>query len=221
MKKYFSYSEMRLWLKDKDEYIRQYVEGEERESTPEMILGTIIHNVLENPYHPWIRELEANNMAERIPTITKLLGKMAFKRLPDPEFSITAKTKSGVLLFSKFDGFDKKQKLLAEYKTSDRPELWNKRIVDHHKQLSFYAYVYHRTYHSFFREIHLHYLNTAKGTLRTFTTARGIRDLRHIEDIIESVISEMKREGVWERRLSREDKVRRRTNPLFQVTINA
>lgn len=206
---------MRLWQKDREQYIRQYVNGEESPTSKEMMLGTIIHNALENPYYNWRKALEENDLLIKEQIVLILLGKMAFKRLEQGEFGITAKTKSGIILFSKFDGFDKKNKILGEYKTSERPELWSQRIVDMHLQLTFYAYVYRLTYRSFFREIQLHYLNTAKGTVKTYITSRGLKDLQYIEKMIEQTVSEMKQEGIWEKRMSKADKVLKATNTLF------
>ena len=216
MKRNLSYSEFRLFNRNRDEYVRHYVNGFEQEPTPQMVLGSIIHSTIADPRYPWLMELRKLGYEKRkIMIIRKLLDKMATKRSPQGEVGMTATTKSGIKLFSIFDGLDKKDRILYEYKTADYKDAWTQWTVDRHRQLSFYAYVFHLTYHSFFREIRLYFLNTKNATIKTFNTARGIRDIEHIGDEIEKCVEEMKSLGIWEKRLSREDRIRKSMIPLF------
>lgn len=216
MKQYLSYSEMRLFFQDRVEYQRRYLEGIEGEQNPAMKLGTLIHKTIEEPRYPWLKEArEMEIRGRRLLALRKLITKAMDKRPPEGEVSMIATTRTGIKLFAIYDGLDRKNKVLYEYKTSDRPELWNQRIVDDHKQLSFYSYMYHLNTHGFFKEINLYYLNTAKGTIKHFRTARGPRDIEFIEGMVENCVSKLKELGWWEKRLSKEDKAKKFNLTLF------
>ena len=204
MKRHLSYSEFYLYLRDEKEYYRRYIEGEKFEPTPEMTLGTIIHQALEDKTYDWISALREANMSRKRVIVRKLLDKMERKLPVEPEAKVMSKTKSGVALFSIFDGLDRKERYLDEFKTSAN-EYWNQKMVDGHLQLSFYAWVYWPNYHSYLKEIRLHFLNTKKGTVKTFKTVRSITDIKKIEDQVEGVIKELQDTGLWEKRKSRHD----------------
>lgn len=212
MKKYFSYSEFYTWCNDRERYYQTYIEGVETPPNDAMILGSIVHETLENPKKEWIKELKENKMHKRIGVVRKLLDKMEPKKIGQPEVSMIAK-KDDVKLFSIFDGFDKKNRILNEYKTSDK-ESWTQWRVDFNKQLSFYAWVYYLNCHSYFREMNLYFLDTKKGNVKTFKTIRSRRDIMLIEKEVLKAVDEIKKAGLWEKRLSREDR-----NKLNQLNL--
>lgn len=206
MKKYISYSEMRLWDLNQEEYIRRYIKGEEQEPNKEMILGTIIHRTLEDPRYEFQKAmLDAGFNRRKIKTVRTLIDKMVPKLPPEREVKIGAQMAGDIELFSVFDGFDPEQRILYEYKTSEN-EIWNQRIVNYHQQLDFYAMVYYLKFHSFFREIRLFFLNTKSGNVKTFKTARSIRDINMASYRVQKFYQQMIDRGLWNKRLSREDK---------------
>jgi hypothetical protein len=207
MKRNFSYSEMHLWEYDRAAYERQYVLGEDQETTQKMELGTIIHAVIEEPRYPWLKELlEKGYTPRQIAVARKLITKALRKRPVESEVVLTVKTPTGTSLLVKMDGLDRAGRVLTEFKTSDRAKRWTQWAVDTADQLSFYAYAYHLVYHAYLREIMLYFLNTTKGTMETFHTARGPKDLDHIATKIERVCDEIHAAGLWEKRLSRKER---------------
>ena len=204
MKKYFSYSELKQYLWDREKYIKQYIEGEEFVPNKEMQLGTIIHQAMADKKFDWLKELKAKGLYDRRKIVRKILDKGEKYRPKQSEITMVAK-ENDVSYLSIFDGLDKQNRELDEFKTSDK-ENWNQGIVDYHMQLSFYAYVYWLNCHQYFREIRLHYINTKKGTWQVFKTARSRRDLTEIKHKIIKVIDELHLQGLWDERLSREDR---------------
>ena len=204
MKKFISYSEYLTWKNYRERYYDTYIKGIKNEPNEAMILGSVIHKALEEPKYEWIRELKKNNLGNKIKIVRKLLDKAESKKVGKPEFTLIAK-KDDLKIFSIFDGFDKKERILNEWKTSDN-EKWSQKQLDIHLQLSFYAWVYYLTYHQFFTEIRLHFLNTKKGTIKTYKTVRSITDIKAIEKDVLKIVREIKDNGLWEKRLSKDDK---------------
>jgi len=178
-------------------------------------LGSLVHQAIDDPRTPWLKTLrEWGWDSERMKPIRKLLTKVHTKRAPEREVSMRAETKSGVKLFSIFDGFDKADRVLYEYKTTGEKKRWTQWKVDTDLQLSFYAYVYWLNTHSFFREIRLYALHVVPGNCETFVTTRSRTDILRIEKIIDQSVVQMQREGIWELRKSRVDKNRENQGKL-------
>jgi CRISPR/Cas system-associated exonuclease Cas4 (RecB family) len=204
MKKYFSYSEFSCFFWNKDEYYKRYILGEQEEPNEKMKIGKIIHSYLEDNYYPLTKEFKELGLDnKRIVVIKKMLDKIEPKLLPEHEKIIFADLK-GINLMAIFDGFDKRG-LLDDYKTTDEHK-WEQWKVDYNKQMSFYALVYKLCYHKYFRQIRIWELNTIKGTVKHYETARGPRDLKYIEAEILRAIYEIKNLNWWERRLSRKER---------------
>ena len=211
MKRFFSHSEFYLWNRDRQKYIDRYVKGIEEPKTRPMILGTIIHKTIEEPRYPWLQEMKKEGFDyDEIYVVRKLLNKV--KRPPKSEVTFTTKDED-LSLITIFDGLDKENKILYEYKTSKRD--WTQYQVDTNTQLSFYAYVWQKLFHSYFSDIILFSLNTEKGTIKTFHTTRGPKDIWDIKEKIEKTHQEMKSAGIWEKRLSRQDKILQSNLTIF------
>jgi hypothetical protein len=206
MKKYFSHSEFYTWNKSREEYIRQYVNGEEMATNQQMILGQIVHKTLEDKRFEWLKELKINKLENKRKVIRKVLDKAETKRPKESEVVMTAKTKDGLGLIGIFDGFDREMGALTEFKTTDNAERWNQYLVDINTQLSFYAWIYWLNFHDYFREIRLYAIDVAKGNIETFKTARSKRDIWDIEQRVNKAVGEIKRAGLWEKRLTREER---------------
>jgi hypothetical protein len=227
MKKAASFSELYLYTRDKERYIKRYVEGvdepEDEASERRMLLGKICHAALENPNYRWEKALIDGGFQEKIPVFQTVLGKLAFKRLGKPEFPLMAKTRVGDNLFALLDDIDPKQHILNEYKTYNSDgtdgEKWFPNIVAQHKQISFYNWMYSLSRHRNFRVIFLYAIDLTNATVKTFETQRGPHDNEFIRGWAEGIIAEMKAEGLWEKRLSREDRVRQATHTLFPEPV--
>lgn len=207
MKKYFSPSEMFLWCKDREQYYDQYILGKPFEPNDKMKAGKIIHSYLADNRYPVVKELkELGFTNKRIVVVRKMLNKIEPKLLPEREKSMGADFK-GIRLFGIFDGFDKKNRILAEYKTMDESSRkWYNRDIDRNEQLSFYALIYKLSYFQYFKEIKLYRMNTERGTVQTIHTARGPKDLEYIAEKISKCVDEIKAENLWEKRLSRKER---------------
>lgn len=206
MKRYLSYSEMRSYEYGEHEYVNRYLLGVYPEPNIDMKLGTIIHRTIENPEYPWLQEMRAEGFSKsKIMKIRKLINKMYKKRPVQSEVMMTATDANGIELLAILDGFDKETRSMDEFKTSDRDEMWNQHIVNYHRQLDFYAYVYWLKYHQFFKEMRLHFLNTGKSTCQTFYTTRSMRDISETRKRVDTFVQLMMAKGYWERRVSRDD----------------
>ena len=203
MIKSLSYSELSSFLWNKDEWKSRYIDGISEPPNDKMILGKIVHQSLEDEKYPWLMALKQQLPQQNPIPIRKILNKMSSKVAPAREVRVTATTKDGTGLLAYWDGFDKKERVLYEYKTSAELNQWQPWKVDFNRQLSMYAYMYKLKWHNFFREIRLFYLNTEKGTVETFLTARGPRDIDLVAREIKDAVAEMRSLGLWEKRLTK------------------
>lgn len=219
MKKYFSFSELYLWERSRDEYVKRYIDGiEEPEDSPRK-LGKIVHHALENPNFRWEKSLIEGGFEDKVPIVQTVLGKLALKRLGNPEFTLVTRAKWGDQLLCQFDDFDPKNAYLNEYKTynsdGEGPEKWFPSIVAQHKQISFYNWALTLSRHRNFRAVFLYAIDLSRGTVKSFETQRGPRDNKFIESWAYNIISEIKKAGLWEKRLGREDRIKKTMTPLF------
>ncbi len=203
MRKFFSFSEFSLYHRNFDEWHKRYILGEKQEPTREMTLGTLIHSVAENPRFPIQQEMKRLGFSprQRI-AVLKMLPKM--KREGKSELVMT--TQSEPRLIGIFDGFDKEERTLYEFKSTANKWTWTQRKVDEAEQLSFYAKIYYENFHAFFKEIVLMRFNTVKGTVKTFRTARSLSDIKAITHEINKTVAEIKERGLWEKRLTSKER---------------
>lgn len=201
MKNYISYSELNLWEKDRNEYYRIYIKGEEKDENEPLKIGKIIHKTIENPKYDWLKELREMNYRNIMP-IRKALNKLETKKMPEREVKYMAEMNDDIKLFCVFDGLDKENKVICDYKTSINGNFWNQREVDYNKQLSFYALAWWLNTHGFFKEIILYAVDLSKGNVKTFKTARGRMDIDYIKNWTTKIVNEMKSAGIWDKRLS-------------------
>ena len=215
MKKYISYSELNCWESYNDKYYEQYVECKPFEPNRKMILGKIIHNAIENPHYKWLEEMNEHNFQKKKQLVARtLIDKMIWKLGEqqaknkingyEPEKKIGCDL-DDLKLFGIFDGFDSFNRELDEFKTTDNDDRWNQWTVDFDGQLSFYALILFQKYHSYFREIRLHRLNTVKGTLKTYRTTRSRLDVNRMQKRVTKAVAEMKFAGIWGKRKSRKE----------------
>jgi len=207
MKQQFSYSEYYAFTHNRTKYFQEYIKGVKEPPNEKMKLGSAIHEWLDDPKYDIIKVLKEDFKirGKRLLAIRKMLDKAWAKRLSESEVSIIGTMKDGTKLLAKIDTIDRKERIMADWKTTDeskRQQWW----VDRDEQLSFYAFVYKLAYHKFLKEIQLYELNTIKGTCKTFYTARGYLDLKDIEQKIQRCIAEIKRLGWWELRKSRAER---------------
>ncbi len=205
MKKYLSYSEIYLWQRDRTEYIERYVKGLPGPTTQPMELGKLIHATIEEPRYPWLRQAKDMKMTNpRIMAVRKIVTKMSSVQPSHREYGMRTSNHEPEL-FAILDGFDKKERILYEYKTTENPKSWSQWKVDNHLQLSLYAYIFYHNTHQYFSDIQLFVCNTKRGFVKTYHTARGPRDIQETGRLIDRVYNEMKEAGIWDKRVSRKD----------------
>lgn len=207
MKKYFSYTELRAFEADRDDYYRHYIEGEEFQPSLAMKIGTHIHEYLKEPAYPLIKELSGLNIEpSRLETIAKMMKKLDAIRAPEREISMVAKL-GDIKLFAKLDGFYKTDRKIVDYKTTDEPDNWQQRVVDYHPQLTFYALVYWLSYWRFLRSMEIYRIDTLTGSVVRRETVRSRSDIEAMKQRVLSAVAELKSLDWWEKRLSRNDQL--------------
>ncbi len=119
-KKYLSYSQMRLWLDDKEKYRDRYYKGDEGRVTQALMFGSEIAKGLEDG-------------TVKIPNLVIL---------PVPEFKINVDV-DGVPFFAYIDQYDPGPKAFRESKTGQMKQggkpRWTQKDVDQHMQLDVYS----------------------------------------------------------------------------------
>jgi len=216
MKNTFSASEMYKWHRDREGYMRLYIEGIQDPPNDKMKLGTLIHNTIQDNRFPLIEEMKKEGYSKK----QMLAARKAVSNIPSPEKSeIFMSVEYGnVKLVGFADGLGNNDSELIEYKTTDNPQIWNQRNVDMNDQLSFYALIRYLKHHSYWKGIRLIRVNTITGSVRRYETARGYRDVQYMKDKVDKTILEIKDAGLWESRLSRKEIDRRNQGQLELIS---
>lgn len=217
MKKTVSYSELIDWHYNRERYIKTYINGEPKEYAPEMTLGIQIHNYLESPYYPFVEECKKAGIEnKKILQFQKIYPKIPIDGTH--EKSVMVKW-NDVTLYSKFDLFREEEREVFDYKTTNNVDRWNQWNVDTNLQLSFYAFIYHLKYFKYLREVGIVQITLPekgmRSSVRTYRTARGVKDLKEVSDWIISTIQEIKDAGLWEKRLGYKEIKDKQANKLL------
>lgn len=220
MKKYISYSEYSLFYRDRGDYYRNYILGEEMEETEAMKVGKIIHEALEkdNDWQPQLREMGWSN--GQLIKARRMFDKIQPKRFGEREVGVFADL-NGTRLFGVFDLYDKNAPRLADYKTTIETDsarakwMYTQKKADFSEQFDFYALMEWLNTHRFFQEMTIYALNPMRGTCKTFKSVRDRRSIEIMARKIEDFVLELKQLGWWHKRLARKD----RQNMYIQAMI--
>lgn len=162
---YISFSQLKLWETDPDEYYRRYVLGEKWEGNKYTEFGSKLAQALES--NKPCDDMGLEHIRLFIPNFVAR------------EFKIEAEI-LGVPILAKLDGFDPKKFEIDEVKTG---KAWSQRRVDEDDQLTFYSLACFQKYRKQPSIIRLHWAKTiedeegnvkATGELKTFITGRAI-----------------------------------------------
>jgi len=206
-----SWSELSLFERDRDAWRRRYIDGVSDAATAEMEFGTLIHGAIENPHLPLVEILTKKGHAiSEIQLVRKIMNRLESRRPIASEQVVKAETRTGIPLIAIFDGLNKYHRELDEYKTTTNKDAWKQYQVDTNGQLSFYAYVWKLTMHSYFREMRLHriYYNfkELEYGVSTLYTTRGPADISVMADRIDRAVAAMKMYRLWDKRLTKKQR---------------
>lgn len=209
MKETIDYSELSLYEENPEEHYQRYVLGEEIIYAPDqkrrMMLGTIVGNYAEDPTYDFVKEMKANGFEnELILKVQKLYPRI--QNSGEHQAVLKVDMGQGVILKAKVDRFVKDARIIDDYKTTEQDFAWNQRKVDENKQLSVYNFAYLENYHKPLRELAIAEINLSKnGRFKRWLTQRGPRDMDYIRGWMWGLVDKMKREGIWDKRLSRKE----------------
>lgn len=180
---HLSYSQLKLWESDPQEYHRRYVLGEKWEGNRYTEFGSKLANALE--FDEPTDDLGLEHIRLFLPKFVKR------------EFKIESNC-LGVPILSKLDGFDPKKLEIDEVKTG---KSWNQKRVDEDDQLTFYSLICYLKYKKQANLIRLHWARTieedgivkATGELKTFITNRFFPQQMEMANRIKKAWAEIKK----------------------------
>jgi hypothetical protein len=167
---YLSWSQIQLYERSPELYVRKYIFTDEDAPTEAMRLGKKLAQALE------LQTITGDDALDNLRSL--------FPTYPQREFKIEA-TLEGmeVPLFGIMDGFDEKQLRIGEYKSG---LLWDQKMVDESGQLKMYALMVYLKYERLPGEVALHWARTRyneagllelTGEIKSFRTEVTDRDL--------------------------------------------
>lgn len=180
---YLSYSQISLWNSSPKSYRKRYILGHKIE-TPAMKFGKEVADYLENPDGTW-------DILDEIRIVTPY---------PEREKGIFVKM-DGIKLIGYFDGFNKDDKEMADYKVSINK--WTQKDADRNEQLTLYSLFCYLKY-GWIPESKIHWLEAEKfidenglnysltGGLKTFKTKRSLKDLGKMKSKVIRTYEEIK-----------------------------
>lgn len=140
-KPYLSYSQINLWLKNKNQYRERYYQNKKSPETIETIYGKAIAKILEDPI-----EIAKNPTLSLVP------------RYAEPEFEIKIEV-DGIPVLGFLDSYNPDTHSFYEYKTSHL-NTWNDVSVSRHLQLPFYNFLIKEAHGKVDRVCHLIWIET-------------------------------------------------------------
>ena len=141
---YLSWSQIQLFERSPELYVRKYISGEDEPESEAMRLGKNLAQALE------IQEKTGDQALDNLLTV--------FPVYPQREFKIEAHLEGmEVPLYGILDGFDEKQLRIGEYKSG---RFWDQKMVDESGQLKMYALMVWLKYQKMPSEVMLHWAKT-------------------------------------------------------------
>ncbi|MCI0336390.1 MAG: PD-(D/E)XK nuclease family protein [Acidobacteria bacterium] len=141
---YLSWSQIQLFERSPDLYVKKYIYGEDDPTTEAMRLGKSLAQALEMQKETGDDVLD--NLLAVLPSY------------PQREFKIEAALEGlEVPLYGVLDGFDEKRLRIGEYKSG---RLWNQEMVNESGQLKMYALMIWLKYKKIPSEVMLHWAKT-------------------------------------------------------------
>lgn len=207
MRKYLSYSEIATFYANKKEWYQRYIDGTETPATQPQTLGKIIHAALADPRYEYVPVLREHNLGRYQLPVSRIIKKLAPHSLPEREKVLVATFEPGVQIKGIFDALDTKRRIIADFKTYENHGRWSQWSVDQNLQLSFYALLWKLTYHSYFTDMIIHAIDVKKGNVKHYHTVRGPWDLQHVQLWISQAVYQMKREGLFDKRLTLQERL--------------
>lgn len=176
---YLSFSQMNLFLRDKNLYYQTYWENLAQYKSKELELGKRFAKTLETGVDPE-GDAEFETMSKLIPDY------------PGREFLIDV-SYEGIPLRGYFDGWDEKNLILHEVKTGKK---WTQKMVDTSLQIDFYCLMIWLKYKTLPKGINLHWMRVLRledgsirlsGEVKTFRTKRTLRDVIRVGGKVKEV----------------------------------
>lgn len=185
---YLSYSQVALWLSDKERYKEIYFNNRDdlKMSSQATDYGKMVATSLET-------EKETGDLLTD--TAISLLTKYD---IADKEIRATLKTKDGdIVLMGRPDTMDSKTFAFREYKTGRIP--WTQKKAQDHLQIKFYMLLIHLKHIIILKEAYLDWIETQNtsegikptGHIESFKITLTMRDLIHTMALVSSVAKEI------------------------------
>lgn len=176
---YLSWTQVDMWTRSPDRYVRQYIHGAAGFENSGMAFGKGMSEALENGADSGDALMEA---------VVALLPRYA---KAEHEIRVELKTPYGiVILLGKLDTFDPKPIRFREYKSGRVP--WTQARANRHRQLLHYAALIYLKHGKIPTEAWLDWVETEEtdgevrftGTIKSFKVEIGMRDvLEYLADV--------------------------------------
>lgn len=200
MIKPLSWSEYSCYKWDPNEYYTQYILGIKPEPSREMILGSIIHEGFEGK--DWKQLLIDNNFT---PDYIRTVEQIMKYNLPSIQKEVwlgeygKEYEETGCKIAGRADGIDEETHTIVEIKTGK--SFWDEEKVKTHGQLTLYSFLYWKQF-GVIPQIMLISFNVNNGKAKTFFIQKTEQEINNICVLIKEVVSELKKRGWWEKRIS-------------------
>lgn len=164
-KEYLSWSQLNLWLSNKERYRKEYFENTEKLDTKYLRFGKgfakLMEDIVKDPSllksKMWVMENLGMDLTspEHVDFVNNL------KWYDTPEFEIRCEV-LGVPILSFIDSYNSIDNLFYEFKTGKNP--WDQSKVQKHDQLVFYAMALKHSKGKTPESCELHWIQTKEGT---------------------------------------------------------
>jgi len=197
--RYISNSEVyTFYERGEQEYYSQYILGIREPANEPMILGKIIHEVLEDKNYNWQEAIK--QLSKQPQTTYKRVVEQIIATVPrshQKELKLYANTQHGFQIYAGIDGVD--PEVLTEYKTG--ASLWTQDRADESQQITHYLLAWWLKYNE---ELPFRLITISSKTGK-FKELRTARTKKQLDEKMEQLM-QLKRSlielGWWDKKLS-------------------
>ena len=178
MKDYLSYSQLRLYLENPQEYYLRYELHIKPEPSRAMKFGSIAHSALADRRVDYRKELNKEGyLPDKVRVIETALKQITKPKITEKRIRVKY---DPIDLLSVFDAIE--DETIREYKTGSG--WWTQERVDEALQLTFYAFVYKIWKGRKPKKLVLYSINSKTGRTKIFETTRN---QKHFDDLINKI----------------------------------
>ena len=187
-----------FYMKGEEAYYKQYIEGIREPPNQKMILGSVIHKMIEDPKYHWKQAL---NNAYFTSDIVRAVSKIEIPNVDINELDLTIEGELPCRAIIDGVDIDLDDDIVMGYEWKTSSSYWTQEKSDEHKQITHYCYCLWKKYKRLI-PFRLLSINTKNGKHRSFYTPRTMEQIMAWEQNLIAFRDDLINRGWWDKKIS-------------------